>query len=231
LNESWINNNRKPLIFLGSCLNLEKFTTVCDEHQIDIHGIIDSDYYGNTEEFCGIPVIDTEDNIEKYKDDYNFFCATNYVPLKDTISVRNAEKRLSMLKLIEDHDLNCISLVHSKAEISQSASIGKGSFVDLFAVMDPDTSLGNHSHIYTFTLIGHGVKIGNNCYVQRMCMLGPQQTIEDNCFFATKSTVSKRYVTIQEGTFVQEGMYVMRGTKKGEVITPKSSPRVYSIIR
>lgn len=230
MNESWINNNDKPLIFLGSCHVMEKFTDVCYENDIEVAGIIDSDYYGNTEELCGISVIDKFDNIEKYKDDYNFFCATNFVPKRDPINIRNTEKRFSILRLIEEHDLNCISLVHSKSSVSRSATIGRGSFVDNMAVLEPNTSIGNHTHLYTFAMLGHNVKMGNNCIVQRRCLIAQDLTVEDNCVFAPNVNIIKSYITIKEGTFVQEGIYLKRGTQKGEVVTAMSSPRVNSII-
>ena len=230
MNESWINNNDKPLIFLGSCHVMEKFTDVCHENNIRVAGIIDSDYHGNTKEICEIPVIDNFDNIEKYKDDYNFFCATNFVPLQDSVNVRNTQKRLSIIKMIKDHDLNCISLIHSKSAISRSATVGRGSFVDNMVVLEPKTSIGDHTQLYTFSMLGHGVKMGNNCVVQRKCLIAQDLTVEDNCVFAPNVNIVKRYITIKEGTFVQEGIYLKRGTQQGEVITATSSPRVNSII-
>ena len=70
----YINNNQKPLIFIGSNAVMGKLLDICDEHGILVAGIIDNDYYGNQDSVNGVPVIDTEhsfNNLEKlnyYKD-------------------------------------------------------------------------------------------------------------------------------------------------------------------
>ena len=86
-----VNDNSKPLILIGSNSKMFFLQDMCDELNITIAGIIDNDYYGNTKEINGIPVIDTElnfndpDQLEYYKNNYNFFLAVNWHPYADPV--------------------------------------------------------------------------------------------------------------------------------------------------
>ena len=62
--ESHINDTSKPLIFLGSSVAMEVFSTSCENLGMKIHGIMDNDYWGNSESYYGIPVIDTEESLK-----------------------------------------------------------------------------------------------------------------------------------------------------------------------
>ena len=104
------NDNSRPLILVGSNSNLEKYIELCDQLDITIDGIVDSDYYKNTDKLFDIPVIDTEDNLNFYKETHNFFCATNWIPESSNVAIRNKEKRIKYaLLLLKDDFLPHVS--------------------------------------------------------------------------------------------------------------------------
>ena len=184
-----INDNSKPLIFLGSNIALEVFSDACEHLNIQVHGIIDKDYWGNTESYCGVPIIDTEESfndaskLQYYRDNFNFFCATNWIPTTDVVSVRNRLKRDNFIKLIEDHNLNCISIVDPCAKILKSINIGRGCFIDGYINILPRVTVGDYTNIYTFSHVGHDTVIGKNCVIQRHCAVPSDSIVEDNVFF------------------------------------------------
>jgi hypothetical protein len=100
--------DNKPLILLGTNIALYKQIEVCENNGIEIAGIIDSDYFGNTEKFCGQTVIDTEESfkdLEKssyYKENFNFFCAVNWSPELQSVQIRNREKRKKLIDMIDN---------------------------------------------------------------------------------------------------------------------------------
>jgi hypothetical protein len=233
----YINNNQKPLIFIGSNAVMGKLLDICDEHGILVAGIIDNDYYGNQDSVNGVPVIDTEhsfNNLEKlnyYKDSFNFFCATNWTPLNDCVSVNNRDKRQRLLDTIKRHGLNCISLVSKSASVSSRSQIGRGSLIDVLAVIEPGVIVGNFTNIYAQALVGHGMKIGENCVIQRKSLVAQDSIVEDQCFFGPCVVAIKSKVIFRKNTFIQEGIYIKRGTVEDEIVTPKSKPRIGSLIR
>ena len=55
-----------PLVFLGSSSNLELWVELAERAGVTIIGIIDSDYFGNTDNIAGIPIIGaTHSEIER----------------------------------------------------------------------------------------------------------------------------------------------------------------------
>ena len=220
-----INDNSKPLVFLGTNYAMYKLAEVCEQYDITVAGIIDKDYWGNTKTICGIPVIDSEDvfndsdKLANYRKNYNFFCATNWIPTNDPISNRNRNKRMYLLDLIDQLELNCISLVDNMASLSKHAIIGKGVFLDAFTLVEPEVIVGDFSNIYSYSGLGHNTKFGRNCVVQRHCSIAGDCTFEDNVFLGTAVKALKTGAVFGEGTFIHEGIYIRRGTVASEVVS------------
>lgn len=213
---------------------MQKITEVCDALGITIAGIIDKDYWGNTESICGVPVIGSEDEftdpvkLQGYKESYNFFCATNWIPTSDSISVRNRDKRHYLLNIIETHNLNCVSLIDPWARVSKYTQIGRGVFIDCFATIESGSSVGDFTTIYSYCNIGHDTTIGKNCVLQRNVKLASEQIVEHDVYLGSGAHMLKPNVVIGHNTFVQEMVYVARGTLPNEVVsfTGKNTRRV-----
>jgi carbonic anhydrase/acetyltransferase-like protein (isoleucine patch superfamily) len=232
---SHINDNSRPLIFLGSNAVMEKYTDVCHELGIDIHGCIDSDYYGNREKICGIPIIDTEkvfdspQGLAQYRN-YNFFCATNWSPEHNSATTRNRLKRQNLIDLLDSLELSVISLVDPTAKINSTAKIGRGCFVDCMAMLEAHVVLEDYVNIYSHSCIGHHTQIDRNSVIQRQCSIAGAAHFETNCFLGVSVKALKTGATFGRDTFIHECMYVRRGTVPGEVIgiNGANMSRVYS---
>lgn len=220
-----INDNSRPLIFLGSSHVMEKLVEVCDAFSITVAGIIDRDYYGNTVDLCGIPVIDSEDNfnnyasLENYKNNYNFFCATNWTRMDDPISLRNKQKRLDHIKLVRTLGLNCISLVDHTARISKYSQIGRGVFLDSHVLIEPRSTIGDFTSIFYNSMIGHHCTVGENCVFQRQCMLMGYNLVGENSYFSPAVKALKSGAEFGANTYIQEAIYIKRGTMEDETVS------------
>jgi hypothetical protein len=231
-----INATDKPLILVGSSTTMEKYADMCNVLGIQIHGCIDSDYFGNKSELYGVPVIDTEaafeqaDKLDYYQRNFNFFCATNWAPEKDAVTTRNREKRQRLIDLLDQKQLSVISLIDPTAHISRSANIGRGVFVDGLAQIEPGVVLGDYTMIYSFTCVGHHTRVDRNSVLQRFCSIGGDIHFEENCFLGVNVKALKTSATFGKDTFVHECLYIRRGTMPGEVVSINGSnmSRVYS---
>lgn len=221
-----INDNTKPLILLGSNIALYILIETCEAVNINIAGIVDKDYYGNTDSICGIPVIGNEDSFfddANNKLNYNFFCATNWIPEDNPIHQRNKSKRDKLLNLIKEFDLNCISIVDPTARISKHAVIEHGVFIDGNVRLEPEVTVGAFSTVMFNTIIGHHTKLGKNCVVQRGCYITSKCTLEDNVYVSVASKLLKSGATFGENTFIHEGIYIRRNTIKNEIVSMNST--------
>jgi hypothetical protein len=106
-----VNDTSKPLIFLGASQSIAIYIECCEHVGIQIAGIIDGDYYGNTATIENVAVIDghdafsTPEKIAYYRENFNFFCAVNWLPVQDEISIRGRKKRQDLIGLAQQHNL------------------------------------------------------------------------------------------------------------------------------
>ena len=219
-----INNSSRPLIFIGSNSNLYQYTEICQLNGIDIAGIMDSDYYGNTDSYCEIPLIDTEESLydaeklKTYQEKYNFFCATNWSPEQDADIIRNRQKRHKLIDLIDQFDLRCISLVGPVNFISPSTNIGKGVFIDSMVHVGPRASIGDFVNIQAMSCVGPNATIGRNCTLQRLCCIS-DVVVGENSYFAPMTKALKNKAVFGANTFIHEGIYIKRGTVDNEIVS------------
>jgi carbonic anhydrase/acetyltransferase-like protein (isoleucine patch superfamily) len=219
-----INCNKRPLIFLGSNVVMNQLKEVCEDHDIKIHGIIDDDYYGSKTDICGIPVIDSEksfldqDQLNFYKTNFNFFCATNWIPEKNPVQERNREKRNNLIGLLDQYQLPVISLIDNKANVSKYATIGRGVFIDAICNVEPDVVIDDYVWIGWASGIGHGTRIERNCVIQRQVWTGGFCHFEPECFVGIGAKTLKTRARFGKGTWIQEMVYIKRGTVPGEIV-------------
>ena len=219
-----MDSNNKPLIILGTNISLYKQIEVCENNGIEIAGIIDSDYFGNTERFCGLPIIDTEKSFEDtakvdfYKQNFNFFCATNWSPEPSPVFIRNREKRKNLIDIIDRLELDCINIIDKFARVSKYAKLGKGCFIDGNVMVEPECVVGDFVSIYANAEVGHHAHVGRNCVLQRGSAVAGHVTLEDDVFFSAEVHATKTHVTFGRGTFIQEFVYIRRGTVPNEVV-------------
>jgi hypothetical protein len=222
--QPYINCNQRPLIFVGSNVVMNQLKEVCEDYNIEIHGIIDNDYHGSGKEFCGIPVIDTEKSFQDsklldfYKNNFNFFCATNWTPEKNPIHERNRQKRNNLINLLDQYQLPVISLIDNKANVSRYSTIGRGVFIDAICNIEPDVVVDDYVWIGWASGIGHGTHIERNCVIQRQVWTGGFCYFESECFVGIGAKTLKTKARFGKGTWIQEMVYIKRGTIPGEIV-------------
>jgi acetyltransferase-like isoleucine patch superfamily enzyme len=220
-----INDTSRPLIFLGTNINLYQHAEIAQANGIKVAGVIDSDYYGNTDYFCDLPVIDKFEAFEdperlaEYKEKYNFFCAVTALPEKDPVTVRNYNKRMDILRLIDQLELPCISIVSQSACVSPSAIIGKGVFIDHFANIESKVEIEDYVTIFGYTMIAHFTKVGRNCQFQRHAGVGSFSTVGENTHFSPLCKALRANLTFGKNTWLQQGIAIMRGTVENEIVS------------
>jgi UDP-3-O-[3-hydroxymyristoyl] glucosamine N-acyltransferase len=232
-----INDTSKPLIFLGSSQGISIYIECCESIGIEVAGIIDNDYYGNTATIEHIPVIDGNgafldvEKIAYYRENFNFFCAVNWLPMQDEISTRNRKKRQDFISLTQQHNLSVISLVDPRAMISKSASIGHGCFVGGLSVVEPHAKLEDFSTVWYNTGIAHNSVVGFNSILQRWVGMVGHAQIKDNVYMSPYSVLLKSNIVVNSNAWIQPGIMVLRDVAENEIvaINGKNTRRIYTI--
>lgn len=222
-----INDILKPLVFLGSNSNIYKIYELCTSVGYDVVGIIDDDYYdqGKFKEFNIIAseqeLIDNKDNLQKK---YQYICVTNWYTNDDTVCeydiiLRNKQKRNKLIDLLDNLKLEIATIISPLAKVSKYSDIGKGVFVDDFAIIEPNVTIADHNSIYAFSYIGHDSIINRNCVVQRYCFITSAVIIENNVYMGLCSRILRSKSIISQGTFIHPGLTLLRSTSTNEEIS------------
>ncbi len=222
-----INNISKPLIFLGTNANIFKIYELCTSVGYDIAGIIDDDYHGQGK-FKEFKIIAREqdliDNKNNLQEKYQYICVTNWFTNDDTvynhdIIVRNKEKRNRLIDLMDSLKLQIATIISPLAKVSKYSNIGKGTFIDDFAIVEPNVTIADHNSIYAFSYIGHDSIINRNCVIQRYCFITSTVTIENNVYMGLCSRILRSNSILSQGTFIHPGLTLLRSTALNEEIS------------
>jgi NDP-sugar pyrophosphorylase family protein len=219
-----INCKQRPLILLGCNHAMLIQKEVCEENGIEVAGIIDSDYFGNTSDLFNIPFIDTEesfndlDKLKYYRDNFNFFCASNWSPEDNPVQKRNREKRHRLINLLDYYQFNVISLVDLRANLSKYAAVGRGVFIDAMCNIEAGVRISDYVNIMWSCGIGHDTTIERNCIIQRQVWTGGLCHFEPECFVGIGAKTLKTRARFGKGTWIQEMVYIKRGTVPGEIV-------------
>lgn len=228
-----INDLSKPLVLVGSNSAIYKFTELFEDVGYTIAGMIDDDYLGPGS-FMDIPIIMSEqelrNNASEYNSKYQFICVTNWLPQKDSVTVRNKQKRIKITNMLDELGLDVATIISPKAGVSRRAKLGKGVIVDTMAVIEPGVTVGDYTLVYAHTLLGHDCTIGKSCVIGRYSSVHTHITVEDMCYFGHFSRANKPETTVATGTWLYPSIMIHRSTKPGEEISivGKDLRRVYN---
>ena len=203
-------------------------------------GIVDSDYYGNTKRYAGIPVIGSEDNIEEVIEKYakfspddsgnhklwhtHFFIGTNWDPsgfLGKDLRDRNNAKRQKLIDIAEQYNLPMGSIIDPTAIVPNSVKLGKGVYIGAGAVIEPQVTIGDYTQIWYQTIIGHKTKIGQDCVLQRRAGIWGAD-MGDHVYMGIGSVYAGNYSTSKIGNnaWIHPGIGVhTREIAEGETVT------------
>lgn len=214
------------LLFLGTNSVLERYIEAAEDQDLEVAGIIDSDWYGNRDTFSGIPVVDSQKVFDtepdKYRD-YVFFIGTNWSPLAG----RDTTKRKMLIDIVKRYSLPCVNLIHRTSFISKFSELGQNIFIGSQVAIEPNCKISSFCTIMDLVSIAHDSMIGENCVIQRKA--GVQATVGNNTYIAGDTTIFKHGgLNIGNDVCIDPCLYVSRNVKDGErVRLTKNNIRVY----
>jgi len=218
----------KPLIYLGSSHNLEFYNFVANQNDIPIHGIIDSDYWGNTDRFYDTPVIGSEldFDFDAAREKFSFFVASSAVP---TVP-RDRFKRQKFIDLAVKYKLPAQTLIDRQAQIFPSVVIEPGCFIGFQVGIAGRCRIGSHSQVLTGALLGHDTVIGQNSVIAHRAVLTGGTIVGDDVYVgAGVLAVNHGGIIINDNSEIQPGIILMRDVDQNEIISigGKNTRRIF----
>lgn len=193
----------KPIIYL---IGVGNYTEVIIELAQDCGYEVKGLYHYNNdrlgESVLGVPIIGCTEDV--YKEDIR--------NLNFAVTMGENKLRCQVADKLRLLGANTPNLIHPKAFVSPSASIGKGCFIHLNAKISTRCSLGNDCVIDFNSLVAHHASLDNGCYMSSLSMVGSycklgkrvllgmnaliiplKLVLGDDCIVGAKANVTKSF--------------------------------------
>jgi UDP-3-O-[3-hydroxymyristoyl] glucosamine N-acyltransferase len=206
----------RPIILLSSSFGIDPLLRVAQLTNRDVIGILDDNFFGNTDSICSVPVIGSENswNFDKTRNDFDFFIGASMVPM----NVNDREKRHKMIDIVDRYKLNLATLIHPFSEIYDDVQIGQGSYIGYCASINNRVAVGRHCQIHSLVGVSHDCQIGDNTCLGHRVMVAGYNNIGSHVHVGMGSSIAKNGVTIGDHSVIHPGITVMRSVDDREIV-------------
>lgn len=187
----------------------------------NVIGIIDDDEKKHGERFYNdIPIIGGSEKIGNYNLSNTEFLLT----FSSSASYLKREAYVSSL-LRDFPAISFATIIHPKAYISPSATIGGGTYIGLGAIIDSNAVVGEHCLILFNSIISRFVEIGDYTFISASVNITGGKTIGKSVYLGVKSTVN---ANIESNVLVSAGSLVIKDIQQNCIVFNQSNQEVIS---
>ena len=174
-------------------------------------GLLDprTELYGTT--VLGVPVLGGDELLERQYDDgvTHAFIGVG--------GVGHTRPRRLLYELVRRHRFDIVSVVHPRAIVSPSASVGGGATILAGAVVNADARIGENVILNSGALVEHECVIGNHVHIAPGALLASGVTVEDGAHVGLGSCV-RQGVHIGAGAIIGAGAAVVANVEAGVIV-------------
>ena len=189
---------KEKIILIGGGGHCKSVIDVIEqEGRFEIAGIIEK-YVGESQAVLGYPLIGTDDELDKLRQEYDYAIITIGHIASNGVRVKLFEK----LKALEF----TIPIIASPfASISKHAQIEEGTVVMHHALVNAGANVGANCIINSKALLEHDVNVGDNCHISTGAILNGGVSVTANSFVGSGSVVKQ---SISVSGFIKMGSVV-----------------------
>jgi sugar O-acyltransferase (sialic acid O-acetyltransferase NeuD family) len=164
-----------------------------------IAGIIDRKDSG-VEEVLGYPVIGCDDDLAELKKQYEYAFVT-------VGQIHSADLKMKLFNQLKTIGFKQPGLVSPLAYVSKHATIGEGTIVMHYSIVNAGAKVGNNGIINTKALIEHDSVIENHCHISTSATINGGVVVGEQSFIGSHTT-TKQTITIPPKSFIKAGIVV-----------------------
>lgn len=195
------------------------FASIMDDSDTDLNPIafcVDHNYYVE-DTFLGLPVVKFEEVCAHFTPDkYCMLIAIGYHQLNHV----RAEKCLEAI----EKGYKLVSFIHSKADVSQTASIGNNCIILRNVTIGPFANIRNNICIYSNATVAHHTEVMDNVWITSGTTIGGNTKIGNNCFLGINATIGHN-IKIGKDNFIGAGAIVTKNTEDESVYIVPDTPK------
>jgi acetyltransferase-like isoleucine patch superfamily enzyme len=216
----------KPIALVGHRLGLDSLVDIADAMGVEIAGIFDKYFYGNTDSADDIPFIGDEDTITD--DDirkYDFVLSSNYV---GHINLKNFEHngdylRKRRIRIFKERGLPMANLIHPQSYVSHKTKVGSGVIIARDCYVRANSFIGDFCFLDSGAAIAHDVQLGENVILTPYSFVAGCINIGNNVMIGAGAKIVNGYAdkTLQIGDNVKimAGSIVHNDVPAGKFVT------------
>lgn len=228
--------DRKPIVFLGSCLSLPNITESCQATGREMTGIIDDDYNGQTM-LHGLPLLPNNllDDSD-FVNNHEFFVATGWHPGQQKTILRNNRKRQLYIDLMAQRGLTGATLVHPTAVISPLAMLGRNVRIGAMTMITARAEINDNVNVKEQCYISHDAIVGNDSIIQLKATITGHVHVGQKTYIGINAVIINRWSTfrtqpmiIGNNVLIHPGITVMQELPDNSVasLRDRSMSRIF----
>jgi UDP-3-O-[3-hydroxymyristoyl] glucosamine N-acyltransferase len=222
--------SKEPLILLGSRHEMSFFTDTAEQLGIEVLGILDQYYHGNTDTVDGVPVIGSEldliDNPKLYKD-ARFMLANTWDGNTrfGNLTHDGYHLRQQRLELINKLRLPLHTLIDPRAIVGKSVEVGPGSYIAPMVNIRSKTRIGSNVFIHDNAMLAHDIDIGDGTVLAPDCTILGGVKIGTNVYVGSRACVlnghstKQPFVSIGDNSKIHAGALVQKDLPANSIAT------------
>lgn len=201
--------NPKPLVLIGGRQTWDFITDTCDALGVEILGFLDQRYAGRIDELNGIPCLGSEldlvNNPKKFAD-AKFFLGSFWDGNSNIESdvTSGYHLRLQHMKLVNDLQLDCHTLVDPRGLYSKDIEIAPGTFISRGVNIRGGVRIGKHCNLLDNSGIATDVIMGDNCILSAGAYLMSNVVLGNNVYVGTRATVLNGHSSQQDKVHIRD---------------------------
>jgi len=142
------------------------------------------------------------------------------------VAVDENQLRKGIVKMLnERRKVMPTNAIHKSAEISDSAHIGHGNFINMGARVGSNAKVSNHCILHTQAVVDYNAELGNFVQVGAGSVVNSEAIIEDEVFIGSGATIVSG-VRIGKGARIGAGSVVIADVGAGETVFGNPAEKV-----
>lgn len=200
----------KPVIIISAAALGKAVLEIFRSNEVVVYGFLDDNKKLHNTEIEDITVLGSTDNEDFLKiigKDCDVFIASDDNSWKATVikSLRKNQKAMP------------VNAIHRSAQISSSAILHHGSFINQGVKVGANSEIGNHCIVHTGAIVDYNSKLGDFVQLGAGSVVNSGSIIEDGVFVGSGVTIVSG-VKVKEGARIGAGSVVISDVEKNSTV-------------
>jgi len=179
--------------------------------QYEIAGLVDKSIKPNVA-LLGYPILGRDDDLERLRKTFSYALIT-------IGQIKNAERRLSLYKLLVSLGYTLPNIISPFAYVSRHAQVGNGTIIMPGAIVNANAHIGLNCIINSAALVEHDAVIGDHCHIATGAVINGEVKVGAESFVGS-GTVTHQCISIGENCVIGAGAVLHKDVAANKIIKP-----------